>query len=160
MSVLFTGRDMVEIAINIERNGEAFYQTAMKAARKDSARNAFDHLAGEERKHLMTFEALLDTLAPEPLPESYSGEYALYVRALSDNRIFTDDKTARASAAKAANDTEVINLALSAERESLLMYWEMRGVLRRTDLSVVDRIMEEERSHIRQLTELKGKIGG
>lgn len=159
MAVLFSGRDMLEIAVNIERNGETFYQAAVKSAQKDSARAAFDYLAGEERKHLRTFQSLLNSFPPQPLPETYTGEYALYIKSLSDNRIFTDDNMARSLVAKAASDAEVIHLALSVERDSLLFYWEMRGLLRQADLSVMDRIMEEERSHIRQLTELKRKIG-
>ena len=158
MSVLFSGQDMLEIAVNIERNGEAFYQAAMKAASENSTKAAFDFLAGEERKHLRTFQSILISLPPQPLPETYSGEYALYVKSLSDNQVFKDDKTARSMAAKAANDAEVVHLALSAERDSLLFYWEMKGLLRQDETPVIDRIMDEERAHIRRLTELERKL--
>lgn len=158
MSVLFSGRDMLEIAVNIERNGEAFYQVAARSARRDSARTLFSYLASEETKHRATFQSLLDSLPAEPLPETYSGEYALYVKALADNRVFTDEKGARALAA-ASNELQVIDLALGVERDSLLLYWEMRGLLRRTDSPVVDRIMDEERAHVRKLTEVRGQLG-
>lgn len=158
MSVLFSGLDMLEIAVNIERNGEAFYQAAMKAARENSTKAAFDFLAGEERKHLRTFQSILTSLPPQPLSETYSGEYALYVKSLSDNQVFKDDKTARSMAAKAANDAEVVHLALSAERDSLLFYWEMKSLLRQDELPIIDRIMDEERGHVRRLSELERKL--
>lgn len=160
MSVLFSGRDMLEIAVNIEKNGQAFYQAAVKSARNDKARVAFDYFAGEERKHIRIFQSLLDSLPPQPLPETYSGEYALYVKNLSEGHVFSGDEAVKSLVAKAANEAEVIHLALSAERDSLLFYWEMRGLIRQQDLPVVDRIMDEERSHVRQLNELKGQIGG
>ena len=158
MSVLFSGQDMLEIAINIERNGEAYYKAAMSSAKESSTKSAFEHLAGEERKHQRTFQSLLSFQPPQPLPETYSGEYALYVKSLSDNQVFKDDKIARSMAAKAANDAEAIHIALSAERDSLLFYWEMKSLLRPDDSPVIDRIMDEERAHIRRLTELERKL--
>lgn len=158
MSVLFSGQDMLEIAVNIERNGEVFYQAAMNAAKDNSSRSAFEYLASEERRHLKTFQSILNSLPPNPVSETYSGEYALYVKSLSDGQVFKDDKTARSMAASAANDAEVVHLALSAEKDSLLFYWEMKSLLRQEDIPVIDRIMEEERAHVRRLTTLEREL--
>ena len=158
MSVLFSGQDMLEVAINIERNGEAFYLAAMNTARDASSRAAFENLAGEEKKHLKTFQSILNSIPANPVSETYTGEYALYVKTLSDGLVFKDDKTARSMAARAANDAEIVHLALAVEKDSLLFYWEMKSLLRQEDLPVIDRIMDEERAHVRRLTALERKL--
>lgn len=158
MSVLFSSRDMLEVACNIERQGEAFYRAADKAAHKDTLKAAFDYLAGEERKHLRIFQSMLESLPAQPLPETYTGEYALYIKALSEGRVFGQEATAQELAAKAADEAEVLNVALGLERDSLLFYWEMRGLVRQADQPQIDRVMSEERAHMRQLTDLKNRI--
>lgn len=158
MSALLSARDLAGVAVEIERDGEAFFKAAAERTRADQARARYHFLAGQERQHRHTFEKLGESLPPEPLPESYSAERDSYIRVLAANRIFSDEASARELARQAGSDREVIDLALDYEQNSLLFYWEMREVTRRTDQAVVDRIMAEEREHIRQLHDLKEDI--
>ena len=90
-----------------------------------------------------------------PPPEIYTEEYALYLKALVDSAIFTNDQMAHEMAQKVASDTEAIQIAMGAEKDSILLYREMRAIVRRSDRELIDKIIEEERSHLRQLSELK-----
>ncbi|GAF82729.1 unnamed protein product, partial [marine sediment metagenome] len=69
-----------------------------------------------------------------------------------------DDKVAREMAEKAASSAEAIQIALGAEKDSILYYSEMRNLVRERDREMVDRIIEEEKSHLRQLSDLKKKL--
>ncbi|MFQ5826008.1 MAG: ferritin family protein [Dehalococcoidia bacterium] len=158
MAIFFSGRELAEIAVDIERNGAAFYDTLARTTRNDRVRAAYDYLAGEERKHIRLFQSILDSLGEGIHGETYSGEHALYIRSLADSRVFTDAEVAMEVAERAQSDAEALHLALGFEKDSLLLYWEMRELVREVDRGVVDRLMEEERSHIRQLTELKAQI--
>jgi rubrerythrin len=58
-------------------------------------------------------------------------------------------------ARKVSSDVEAIQIALGAEKDSILFYSEMRDLVRMPDRDVVSKIIEEERSHLRQLSDLK-----
>jgi len=58
-------------------------------------------------------------------------------------------------ARKVSSDIEAIQIALGAEKDSILFYSEMRDLVRMPDRDVVSKIIEEERSHLRQLSDLK-----
>jgi len=156
MAILFSGREMLEVALVIEKTGETFYTTLAQKAQQPLSRAAYDFLAVQERHHFQAFKKMLDSLGEPPAPEAYAGEHAAYVQSLARDRVFPDDQVAREMATK-ATDLEAINIALGAERDSLLFYWEMRGLVRQVDQAVVDRVMDEERSHVQRLTELKKK---
>ena len=155
MGVFFSGRELVDIAIGIERNGASFYESLAKSAGNKTAKDVYEHLAGEERKHVGIFQSMLGPVADYRSPEIYTEEYDVYLKALVGSAIFPDEQVARAVAQKVSNAAEAIQMALSAEKESILFYSEMRGLVRQSDRNVMDKIIEEERSHVRQLSDLK-----
>jgi rubrerythrin len=77
---------------------------------------------------------------------------------LVDSRVFTDDQIAYDMAQRVAGDAEAIQIALGAEKDSILFYSEMREFVRRSDRELITKIIEEERSHLRQLSELKRSL--
>jgi len=158
MGVLFSGSELINIAIGIERNGLAFYQSLVKAEKDVMARGAYKYLADMEEKHLKTFQSMLDTMGEYKPPEIYTDEYDLYLKALVDSAVFTDDKVAREMAERVTSSAEAIQIALGAEKDSILFYSEMRNLVPERDRKVVDRIIEEEKSHLRQLSDLKRKL--
>jgi len=155
MSVLFTGREMLEIAIEIERNGYTFYSELAGAGK---AKFTFEYLADQEKQHESLFRGMLDSLGQAPAPENYSGELALYIRTLASGRVFKSPQEAQAMARKLSPE-EAIRTAIGIEKDSILFYGEMRGLVRREDRRVVDRITGEERGHVLQLSELLSQIG-
>ena len=155
MLVLFTARDMLATAIEIERSGFAFY-SALAGAGK--ATFTFQHLADQERLHETMFKRILDSLGEAPAAESYTGDLALYIKALASGRVFTNTDQARETAAKLA-PVEAVHMAIGIEKDSILFYGEMRGLVRREDRPVVDRITGEERGHVLQLSGLLTQMG-
>ena len=158
MAIFFSGSELVNIAIGIEKSGLAFYQSLVKKEKDVMARGAYKYLAEMEEKHIKTFQSMLDAVGEYKPPEMYTEEYDLYLKALVDSAVFTDDKVAREMAEKAASSAEAIQIALGAEKDSILYYSEMRNLVRERDREVVDRIIEEEKSHLRQLSDLKKKL--
>lgn len=158
MGVLFSGRELIDIAIGIERNGAAFYHSLATSTGNEIAKGAYQYLAGEELKHIRVFQSMLGSVADYRPPETYTEEYDLYLRALIDSRVFTDDQTAYEMAQRVTSDAEAIQIALGAEKDSILFYSEMWALVRQSDRELVAKIIEEERSHLRQLSELKGSL--
>ena len=85
-------------------------------------------------------------------------EYAAYLQALLDSAVFTDDFIAGEIATRASSDAEAMELAIGAEKDSILFYYEMKETMPKPAQSVVNNIITEEKSHLRQLSELKEKL--
>ena len=159
MSIFFSIREVVEMAISTEKSGRAFYQTASKLAREKSLEELFRYLAEEEGKHLQTFQGFYDTLKEGPETTPYNWEEAkLYLKALVDSRFFTRPDQAINLAKEAKSEQEAINSAINFEKDTLLFFYEMLEVIKLGDRNLVKKIIEEEKKHIRRLSTMKGKL--
>lgn len=155
MSITFSPNEFIEIAIGIERRGIAFYDIMTKSTESDAAREIFQRLSDMEREHIKTFESMLTDAEAQPPAESYPGEYAAYLQALVDSAVFTDDMITSELATQADSDIEAMELAIGAEKDSILFYYEMRDIMPRKAQPTVDRILAEEKSHLEALTRIK-----
>ena len=158
MSISFSGSELINIAIGIEGRGIVFYDVMAKSTQNEAAREVFNYLADMERGHIQIFQGMLgeaDKYQPSP---SQAGEYTTYLQALVDSAIFTDDLVTSEMATQAESDIEALELAIGAEKDSILFYYEMRDIMPQRAQPTVNRVIAEEKSHLRQLSELKKKL--
>ena len=158
MSILFSGSELLEVALGIEKNGTAFYQALADKTKNKDAKAIYDYLAGEEKKHLNAFQGMLDSVGKYQPPESYPGEYMLYLKSLVDSTVFTDLTTAQRKAEKTSSETEALDIGIQAEKDSILFYVEMQNLVSPPARRVVSGIIDEEKSHLKQLSELKQAV--
>ena len=156
MSVIFSGSELLQAAVGIERNGAAFYQAL--ADRDNSVRAIYEHLAVKEMKHQKTFQAMLDKVGGYQPPEDYAEDYQLYMKSLVDSAVFTDVAQARQRAAEAASDSQALDIGIQAEKDSILFYTEMQNLVKPADRQIMTNIIAQEREHLNQLTQLKKKM--
>ena len=64
----------------------------------------------------------------------------------------------REMATQANTDIEALEIAIGAEKDSILFYYEMKEITPKQAHPTVDKIITEEKSHLRQLSELKRKL--
>ncbi|MBN1857294.1 MAG: ferritin family protein [Dehalococcoidia bacterium] len=154
---VFTASELIDVAVGIERNGVAYYGSLSEIAGDSSLKKTYADLADMERHHVELFEKMRSAVSDEGAgaPEIEEAEYEAYLNALIDSSVFTDDKVARELAQKAAGPAEALQLALRAEKDSILFYTEMRELVPQRDREAIDNIIKEERKHVRELSELK-----
>lgn len=155
MSTFLLASEILEIAISIERRGIAFYDVMAKSVQNDETRNVFQQLVQMEQYHVKIFQDMLDEADKYEPTQVNSKEYDAYIQALGENAIFTDDMITSEMATKVESDIETLELAISAEKDAILFYYEMKEVLPQRVHPSVNRIITEEKSHLRQLSELK-----
>lgn len=158
MGIFISGSELAKIAIGIERNGAVFYDSLVKSTKDVTARDIYKYLASKEREHIEIFQNMLAMLVDYQPPETYTEEYALYLKALVDSTVFSNEQVAHQMAQKIVNEAEAIQIGLGAEKDSILFYSEMRELVRHSDREVVDKIINEERTHLRQLSDLKRSL--
>ncbi|MDZ4165661.1 MAG: ferritin family protein [Smithellaceae bacterium] len=151
----FEARDIVEFAIRIEENGEAFYRWAAGIAKEAETVALFNRLAQEETQHRDIFARLLKEVGSNPPHESYEGEYGAYLRDYVDNNIVFTKETMAAELAKVKDTRGAVDFAIRRELDSILYYHEIRKFLSISEYDQIEKIIEEERRHFQKLSELK-----
>ncbi len=158
MTITFSASELINIAIGIEGRGIAFYDTMARSTENAEARDIFQYLADMERTHVHIFQGMLGEADKYQPQESYAGEYAAYLQALVDSAVFTDDSITSEMATQLSSDIEAMELAIGAEKDSILFYYEMKEIMPQRAQPTVNKIITEEKSHLRELSELKKKL--
>jgi len=158
MGIHFSGRELIDIAVGIERSGAAFYDYLAESTKKAKIRIMYSKLAAREREHIQTFQNLLGPAGEYPNPDPYAEEYALYLKTLVDSAVFKNERTAREAAQKAASELEAVEIGIRAEKDSILFYSAIQDLIRRADADLIGGIIKEEKSHLAQLSDLKTRL--
>ena len=160
MSIAFSVSELIDIAIGIERRGITFDDVMAKSTDNEIAGRVFQGLADMEREHIQIFQDMLGEADKYKLLESSNEEeYAGYLQALVDSSVFTDEMVTSEVVTRADTDIEALELAIGAEKDSILFYYEMRDIMPQQTHSAINRIITEEKSHLGELSELKKKLG-
>ena len=156
MGVRFTGPDLVALALEIERNGAAFYEACLSRDNGERASRVFRFMLGEERKHVQQFQELESLLKGiENLGKPMSDEEQQYLTALATSNIFTAEGTGEEMAEMAEDAEEALELAMQFEKDSVLFYSEFLNFVTEAARPVVEEILRQEKVHISQLAELR-----
>ncbi len=155
MALLVTAGELIDVAVGIEKSGAAFYEYLVNTTRDLRAQVMYKYLADQEREHIKTFQMLRTDVGDYKSPMSSSDEYAGYLEALVKSAVFGSDMMARKMAEKTSSDSEAIDIAIRAEKDSILFYIAIRDLVRRSDVETIDKILKEEKSHLTQLSEFK-----
>lgn len=154
MANIFSGAEVVEIGIQIEKNGYDFYNTLAERTKSPKTEEMYRFLAGEEEKHIAVFQQILNTVQKYSPPEAYPGEYFAYMNALAREHIFTQENKGRQAAEQTTSDKQAIDLALGFEKDSIVFYEKMKEVVPQQDLKIIDALIRQEVEHVRILTGL------
>jgi len=162
MLLSLTGEEILEIAIQGERQGAAFYERLAATTQNERVREECQRLVEFEREHEKTFRRLLgqqdlQRALSSLQPGQLSDEYQQYLSALVDSNMLPDEETAQRLAEEAESEVDAINVALQMEKNTILFYQELQKLLGQ-EAGVLQTILDEERSHVYELNELKAYL--
>ena len=154
--VYFSGAEVIDMAVKIEENGYAYYSQAVKAAKTKELKALFKTLANEEHEHIKVFAGFRKLLRQENAPgfTAYNEEAAGYLSALADTRVFTFVGEGARLAKAIKSEKQAVNTAIGMEKDSLLFYYELGGMMRGRDRLILENLIEQEKAHLRKLTAL------
>jgi len=158
MPDVFAGREIVEISVQIEKNGMDYYNALIKKTKNMKAKEVFKYLAGEEEKHIIIFKNILDALEKYEPQEVVTDEYFAYMNALASEHVFTIKNKGLDMAGKTKSDKEAIRLGIGFEKDSIIFYEGMKNVVPERDKKTVDAVIEQEKTHLRKLSEIKSGL--
>ena len=144
--------DAVEMAMGIETSGEAFYRAVAKKAQTLEVRVLFEDLADQEVRHYAAFEKLGKELGDALLMGQEEWEqYQEYLQATVQSALFEGPEKALAAAETVTDEKEAVRMAMGFEKETILFFYNVRDVVTGGKQAIIDRIIAEEKSHVRRL---------
>jgi rubrerythrin len=144
--------DAVEMAMGIETSGEAFYRAVAKKAQTLEVRVLFEDLADQEVRHRAAFKRLSKELGDTLLMEQEEWEqYQEYLQTTVQSALFEGPERALAAAETVTDEKEALRMAMGFEKETILFFYNVRDVATGGKQEIIDRIIAEEKSHVRRL---------
>ncbi len=156
MSILFSASEVITMAVQIEKNGLEFYSKMAKKAQTEKSEELFKFLAAEEVRHAATFQKMLNSLKQLELTASEEEEYNNYLGALTSSRVFNQEVNTD-EIVKNLDDATAIDLAIEAEKDSILFYYELMAQAMNEDRSAIEKVIKEEKSHYAMLMRMKNE---
>ena len=163
MSSVFNAEEILEVAVQIERTGAAYYRLAASFAENPAAKNMLEELAEMEDGHEMLFENF--RADPDVLSELIGdpdGETALYLRAFSESQVFPEKEEALALLKPDTSLDQILRQGITMELKSIAFYQGIKDAI--PDHLGADKVTEliaEERKHVtilsRRLAALRAK---
>ncbi len=146
----FNAKDVFETALQLERNGAAFYKSASQKTADTEAKQLLLELSNMEEGHEKAFSKMMAELTEkEKTPTVFDpkGEAAAYLRALADTRVFFEKKMDPSTL------KEIYTAAIGAEKDSIVFYLGMRDLVPEAQGKArIDAIIKEEMGHIEALS--------
>jgi rubrerythrin len=161
--VHFTGREIVEMAIRIEENGMRFYADAAKATKIDRLKELFKALSEEEARHINLFTELKQEVASDSPAEGfdpYVAEATQYLKAMANTEVFKKPDEGEKLAGEVFDEKNALDIAIDREKDSIIFYYEMQKMIREKDSHVVENLIDQEKDHLKRLTEYMEELFG
>jgi rubrerythrin len=152
---LFTATEALEMAMEIEKNGEVFYNAVAAKVTNENTKTLFKELAAQEKKHFAFFQKLAGHVqsAPSPSGADYD-QYDIYLKATLDNALFSGPDKALAAAEQAQDQKAALQVAIGFEKDTLLFFYDLREMIGEADRKMVDAVIGEEKAHLRRLAKM------
>ena len=148
----YSAAEALELAMEIETNGEAFYNAILEKAPESETADLFRDLAAQERKHYATFQQMLERVSSGPgMPDTEYDEYLRYLRVALDRALFSGEDKALLLAREARDVDSALRAALGFEKDTLLFFYDLREMISERERDYITRIIREEKTHIRRL---------
>lgn len=161
MDKTYSLEEILEMAIRIEEDGVVFYESLADKTKNREAVEIYRYLAGEEKEHIAVFKSIYKDLTGRRFEKAFNEEEAnLYLYSLVENRVFRGPKEIKEFIEDTESELSVIELAIQIEKDTILYYYEILEGLGDGERSLVKEIINQEKTHIYRLTNLKNILRG
>ncbi|MBN2019652.1 MAG: ferritin family protein [Sedimentisphaerales bacterium] len=162
MAITFNLDEIFEMAEQIERNAAKFYHEASKKASDKKIIKTFIDLAAMEDGHMKTFQDMRKALSPEEKDTTAfdpENQAVLYLQAMADSHGTEGKKERDVMLTGSESLREVFEIAITAEKNSVVFYTALKELVEQTGRDKVDTIINEELGHLALLKLHLASIG-
>jgi len=147
----YSGLEIIEIAVRIEENGEAFYTAAAEMINENNdVKGLFLDLAQKEITHIAIFQKLADKFEAETF-EFNKEESTDYIGHLADTHIFGKKDAGVELAKTISTPKQALEIAFKFENDSVVFYEELLKRASTDAKKMILQIIEEEKEHAAEI---------
>ncbi len=159
MSFAYAPEEIMEMAIKIEEMGCLYYETYVKKCKDKKLADIFQFLADQEKQHRELFKKIYEDFKGGDIFGEYDQEdVSSYFKALIESRLFIRPDSVVTLIEQSKNEDEVINHAITFEKETILYFHELGNLLKGKNKEIVERLIAEEKMHVKRLLQLKAEL--
>ncbi len=152
--IIFAAREVLQIAIKNEKDGEAFYRKIAEGTGELPVRRMFLFLARQEPRHASIFEQMLSESDRFESITSDPDEYTDYMVAYyTADILFSSTLTDQLPVS--ADPISVLDFGIRRELDSITYYMQAKDLVPESEAALIEKIIEEEREHFLKLSGLK-----
>lgn len=149
---MFSAREILDLAIRLEENGEAVYRNAAGRVSDPDICALLVWMADEEVEHAKWFSGLkqeLETRSGNPIMEEMSRE--IFGGLLGEKSFSHRD----VDFSKVDNVEDLMNIFIEFEKDTVLFYETLIPFIEDdATLKIIEKIIAEENTHIKKLAEI------
>jgi rubrerythrin len=151
-----TAAEALKWALEIEKNGEVFYNEVAAKSADSEVKALFEDLAAQERGHYQVFQKMLDEARPDPdLSRLDYDEYQTYLQVALADALFEGPDKGLALAKEAQDRETALRAAMGFEKDTLLFFYDLREVVSERERGAISNIITEEKAHLRRLAKMQ-----
>ena len=154
----FNSVEVIEMAKDIEKRGLDFYKKQAKKTEDSELKNLLLKLAEDEQDHYDTFSKMLDKAKELTDTDSdyvYGEDVSAYLRALIEFTVFPSEEEVED---KIHSIEDILELAINAEKDSILFYREMMEYNNEDTNKILKRLVDEEKQHLLDLVKYDAEL--
>ncbi|MDY7077677.1 MAG: ferritin family protein [Chloroflexota bacterium] len=149
---VFTAAEALEMAMEIEKNGEIFYNEVAAKSADLEVKELFEYLAAQEQGHYRVFQQMLGDASPTPGPPAAEyDQYEAYLQIALENALFAGPDKALMLAKQAQDRETALRAAMGFEKDTLLFFYDLREMVNEPDRETISAVIREEKKHLRRL---------
>ena len=154
----FNSVEVIEMAKDIEKRGLDFYKNQAKKTDNKELKELLLQLAEDEQDHYDTFSKMLDEAKELTDTDSdyvYGEEVSAYLSAIIEFTVFPAEEEIEE---KVNSIEDVLELAINAEKDSILFYREMMEYNNEKTNKILKKLVDEEKQHLLDLVKYDAEL--
>lgn len=154
---MFSMKEIIDLAVQIERNGERVYRNAAKEHSNPSLTSILKWLADEEGQHADWFSRLKTSIQDSTVDRELDEMGAAMLRGVLGDQAFSLQE---ADFRQEERLEDLIGKAIEFEKDTVLFYEMMASFIdNQQSLQELKAIIEEENRHVRLLEQHLAELG-
>ena len=159
--MFFSKNEIIEMAVEIEKHGFAFYDRALQRNDlKNDEKTLLQTLRDEEKVHEQTFMNLREKIDNFDLSSDMNWDEARsYIQSMVDTHLFNQPDKAIQLAASARDMKDLVFNAIQFEKDTLLFFYFInKFVANEKSKKAIENIIDEEISHVVKLKKIQDTL--
>jgi rubrerythrin len=148
---MFSLREIIDMAVQIEKNGENYYREALRETTDPSLGSLFVFLADQEQEHTRWFEGLKRQVQESAEPGELAEIDGTMLQRLVGNQTFSLNDVA---VSELDGVKRLLEVAIELEKDTIVFYQMLQAFIDDPDtLAELNEIIAEENRHVEMLSE-------